>query len=229
MKHTERHLLTPTRLAILQFVKEHVARHGRLPEVQQIADACGIKSKATVYYHLRVLAQAGYLNLPNGRPARAAQPSRLPGQPTPEILQWAEKADTIPIPLFGSIAAGQPIPVPHSDSWITPPEDIVPVPAHLVRGRKNLFALRVKGNSMVDAHILDGDIVILEHVRTVENGQMAAVWLRNEQETTLKKVYHEGNYIRLQPANHTMEPTYHRPDNVDIQGRVVAVIRKFEA
>jgi len=229
MDRTDRRFLNPTRLAILEFIKKHISEHGSRPQLEEIAKACGIKSKATVYYHLRALEQAGFPTLPEPLPPRKKPQARLPGQPTPEILQWAEKAETIPIPLLGTIAAGQPIPTAQPDSWTTPPEDIIPVPAHLVRGRKNLFALRVKGKSMVDAHILDGDILIFEHVRAVENGQMAAVWLRNEQETTLKKVYHEGDRIRLQPANDTMKPTYHRPDNVDIQGRVVAVIRKFEA
>lgn len=224
-----RFTLTPIRLAILQFVRQYVDQHGHFPAHKEIARACGIQSDATLHYHLRVLAQGGYITLPETPPPTRKPQRRLPGQATPEILEWADKAETVPIPLLGSIAAGQPIPTAQPDSWTTPPEEIIPVPAHLVRGRKNLFALRVKGKSMVDAYIDDGDIVVLEHVRTVENGQMAAVWLRNEQETTLKKVYHEGNYIRLQPANHTMEPTYHRPDNVDIQGRVVAVIRKFEA
>jgi repressor LexA len=224
-----RFTLTPTRLAIIEFVRQYTAQHGRFPTRDEIARACGIKSDTTLHYHLRVLEQAGYLKLPEAKPPRRRSQQRLPGQPTPQVLEWAEKAETVPVPLLGTIAAGQPIPVAQPDSWTNPPEEIIPVPAHLVRGGKNLFALRVKGKSMVDAYIDDGDIVILEHTRTVENGQMAAVWLRNEQETTLKKVYHEGHRIRLQPANHTMEPTYHRPDNVDIQGRVVAVIRKFEA
>ena len=202
MDRTDRRFLNPTRLAILEFIKKHISEHGSRPQLEEIAKACGIKSKATVYYHLRALEQAGFPTLPEPLPPRKKPQARLPGQP---------------------------IPTAQPDSWTTPPEDIIPVPAHLVRGRKNLFALRVKGKSMVDAHILDGDILIFEHVRAVENGQMAAVWLRNEQETTLKKVYHEGDRIRLQPANDTMKPTYHRPDNVDIQGRVVAVIRKFEA
>jgi repressor LexA len=224
-----RFTLTPIRLAILQFIRQYVDEHGRFPARSEIARACGIRSDATLHYHLRVLEQAGYITLPEAPPPMRKPQRRLPGQTTPEIMEWADKAETVPIPLLGTIAAGEPISVVHADNWTNPPEDIIPVPAHLVRGKKNLFALRVKGKSMVDAYIDDGDIVILEHVRTVENGQMAAVWLRNEQETTLKKVHREGNYIKLQPANHTMKPTYHRPDNVDIQGRVVAVIRKFEA
>lgn len=178
---------------------------------------------------ISVLEQAGYLKLADAKPPRRKTQTRLPGQPTSQVMHWAEKAETVPVPLLGTIAAGQPIPTAQADSWTAPPEDIIPVPAHLVRGGEILFALRVKGQSMVDACVLDGDIVILEHVRTVENGQTAAVWLRNEQETTLKKVYREGDRIRLQPANHTLNPTYHRPDNVDVQGRVVAVIRKLEA
>ena len=93
------------------------------------------------------------------------------------------------------------------------------------RSQDGLFALRVNGFSMIDALIGDGDIVVLRRQQTAENGETVAVWLRREQETTLKRFYHEGDRIRLQPANATMAPIYTTPDNVEIQGKLVTVLR----
>jgi repressor LexA len=97
----------------------------------------------------------------------------------------------------------------------------------LTRGRNGIFALKVKGTSMIDALINDGDIVLMQSVSVVENGEMAAVWLKAEKEVTLKKVYREDGLIRLQPANNRMKPIYTKPDNIEIQGRVITVIRQL--
>jgi len=103
----------------------------------------------------------------------------------------------------------------------------VPLTRELVGDGKNLFALRVRGRSMIDACVMDGDIVILEATQTALDGDMVAVWLKDEHEVTLKRIYREENHIRLQPANRQIEPLYVDPENVEIQGRVVAVIRKL--
>jgi repressor LexA len=95
-------------------------------------------------------------------------------------------------------------------------------------GGQSLFALRVKGHSMVDALINDGDIVVLRHQETCENGETVAVWLRDEKETTLKKFYLEGDRVRLQPANVTMDPIFTSADNIDIQGKLVSVVRAID-
>jgi repressor LexA len=95
----------------------------------------------------------------------------------------------------------------------------------MTRGRDNVFALRVRGTSMIDALINDGDIVIMEPATSVKDGDMAAVWLKREEETTLKKVYREGNRVRLQPANAAMKPIYTEADNIDVQGRVLSSLR----
>jgi repressor LexA len=97
----------------------------------------------------------------------------------------------------------------------------------LTRGRGEVYVLKVKGSSMVDALIDDGDTVLMQYVNAVENGEMAAIWLKAEKETTLKKVYAEPGRIRLQPANDQMQPIYAEPGNVEIQGRVIAVIRQL--
>jgi repressor LexA len=126
------------------------------------------------------------------------------------------------------IAAGEPVPVPTPDTWdVAAVSETMDVPRELTRDKEGVYALRVKGTSMVDALINDGDVVLMQYVSAVENGEMAAVWLKNEKEATLKKVYFEPGRIRLQPANSQMQPIYAEPDNVEIQGRVIAVLRQL--
>jgi len=132
------------------------------------------------------------------------------------------------VPIIGQIAAGEPVPVPTPDTWdVAASSETLEVPEDLTQGREGIYALKVKGSSMVDALINDGDIVLMQYVNAVENGEMAAIWLRAEKEATLKKVYSEPGRIRLQPANSQMQPIYVEPDNVEIQGRVIAVIRQL--
>jgi repressor LexA len=127
------------------------------------------------------------------------------------------------------IAAGVPIPALAPDTWdIAAVSEKMDVPVELTGGRENIYALRVKGLSMIDALINDGDIVLMQQVSTVENGEMAAVWLKSEKEVTLKKIYVEPDRIRLQPANSQMQPIYAERDNVEIQGRVIAVVRQCQ-
>jgi repressor LexA len=104
--------------------------------------------------------------------------------------------------------------------------EILAVPEELTQG-KQLYALNVKGLSMIDALIDDGDTVLMEPVNTAENGDMVAAWLKDEQEVTLKRFYREGDMVCLRPANKLMEPIYQRPENVEIQGKVAAVVRKL--
>jgi repressor LexA len=128
---------------------------------------------------------------------------------------------------MGQIAAGKPIPVPTADTWHMASSETLEVTEDLTRGRTGVYALRVRGSSMVDALINDGDMVLMQYVNVVENGEMAAVWLKAEKEVTLKKIYVENGRIRLQPANSQMEPIYAAPDNIEIQGRLIAVIRQL--
>ncbi len=144
-------------------------------------------------------------------------------------IQLPDRApDAVPVPLAGQIAAGQPIPVPDAGTWNdAAAADTIGVNRELVRGKEGVYALRVKGTSMIDALINDGDFVLMQYTNVVENGEMAAVWLKEEKEATLKKVYREPGRIRLQPANSQMKPIYTGPDNVEVQGRVIAVIRQL--
>ena len=132
------------------------------------------------------------------------------------------------VPLLGVIAAGKPIPVPHDDVWVMRPEEAVEVPRDILAGHANVFALKVKGLSMIDALIDDGDMVLLAQTKTVKDGSMVAVWLRDRNEVTLKKIYHEAGRIRLQPANSSMEPIFCRPEDIEIQGKVIGVLRKVD-
>ena len=130
-------------------------------------------------------------------------------------------------PLVGEIAAGKPIPVPASESKNTIPVAKVEVSRDLIPGKGEVYALRVKSDSMLDALIEEGDVVLMEYTGRAENGDRAAVWLKREQKVTLKKFYVEADFARLQPANNQMKPIYTTLNNVEIQGRVLAVIRRM--
>ena len=132
------------------------------------------------------------------------------------------------VALLGTIAAGQPTPVPTEDTWQVIPQETVEVPAEMLPKNVQAYALRVKGKSMIDAFVDDGDIIVLEAAPTAENGQMVAAWLTDRQEATLKKIYYEPNRVRLQPANDNMAPIYVDPNKVQVQGRVIAVLRKYD-
>jgi len=202
---------TNTRESILEFIRAFRRDTGYSPSVREVARHCGIKSPSVVQYHLDQLQQTGFITKDKDR-------SRSVGV-VGETRQAAE------VPLLGVIAAGQPIGVPSVDKWSSEAERMIDVPREIMRGRKDLFALQVRGNSMVDAMIADSDIVVMEQVDTIKNGDVAACWLENEQEVTLKKVFFEKDRVRLQPCNPYMLPMYHDAANVRFQGRVVAVLR----
>jgi len=206
--------LSPKQERIINFVTTFLHDKGYPPTIRDIAAGCGISSTSVVAYNLNKLEQAGYIR-------RHSDISRGIKFLTPQ--QKGEKL--VYIPIVGVISAGEPIPVPDTGTII--PNDGLEVSEELVRGKQDIYALRVKGDSMLDALIEDGDIVLMDYVSTAENGDMVAVWLKEEQEVTLKRFFAEPNRIRLKPANSQMKPIYTTPDNVEIQGRVVAVIRRI--
>jgi repressor LexA len=136
-----------------------------------------------------------------------------------------KRARVVSVPIIGAIAAGQPISVPAADTWHSVAEDTIDVSADMLRNREEVFGLKVKGTSMIDALVNDGDVVILEPTSTARDGEMVAAWIEDEQTTTLKKWYLEGDRVRLQPANSTMDPIYKDARNVEVQGRVIAAFR----
>ena len=128
---------------------------------------------------------------------------------------------------MGTIAAGSPIPLPQLDSWSDPNIETIELPQSVLGADDNVYALRVSGESMIDALIGDGDMVIMKAQQEVRNGEMAAIRLINEEETTLKYYYSDGSKIRLQPANSQMEPIIADATNVEVMSKVVAVWRYF--
>lgn len=202
---------TNTREKILEFIKAFKRDNGYSPSVREVASHCGIKSPSVVQYHLEQLLEAGLITKDKVR-------SR-------SIGLVGDEEGTAQVPLLGVIAAGQPIDVPSGEGQNTG-DRMIDVPRDIMRGGRRLFALQVRGNSMVDAMIADSDIVIMEPAGSVNNGDVAACWLENEQEVTLKKIYYEKDHkIRLQPCNPYMLPMFYDAENVRVQGRVVAVIR----
>jgi repressor LexA len=203
------------RQRILQFIQQYTELHGRPPTIREIQLGLGISSTSIVDHHVRALEREGLIRRHKGISRGIALVEHQMG----ELL--------IHVPLVGQIAAGVPISVP-DDAFAGGFAETVAVDASLVpRDTSELFALRVKGHSMVDALIDDGDVVILRRQSVAENGEMVAVWLKAEGETTLKRFYREGTRVRLQPANVTMSPIYADADDVEIQGKVVAVIRRL--
>ncbi len=211
-------ILSSKQRAIINFIHDFWVDRGYPPTVREIVSGCGISSTSVVDYNMNILKQKGYIRR------------------HPEVSRGIELLTLSPalryrlqVPIIGQIAAGEPIPVPASDAWdVAASSETLEVTEDLTRGREGVYALKVKGSSMVDALINDGDIILLQYVNVVENGEMAAIWLKAEKEVTLKKVYSEPGRIRLQPANSRMRPIYTAPDNVEIQGRVIAVIRQLE-
>jgi len=206
--------LSPKQERIINFVTEFLHDKGYPPTIRDIAAGCGISSTSVVAYNLNKLEQAGYIR-------RHSDISRGIKFLTPQ----QKGGKLVYIPIVGVIAAGEPIPVPDTGTMI--PNEGLEVSEELIRGKQDIYALRVKGDSMLDALIGDGDIVLMDYVSSAENGDMVAVWLKEEQEVTLKRFFAEPNRIRLKPANSQMKPIYTTPDNVEIQGRVVAVIRRI--
>jgi repressor LexA len=206
--------LSPKQSQILAFLSTFLEEKDYPPSIRDIQIGCEISSTSVVDYNLRKLEEKGYIK-------RDREVSR-----GIEVLGGRRRrSKVLEIPVLGSIAAGQPIPVPTSDRWAADADDSVTVTEDMVRGRENVFALRVKGTSMIEDLIDDGDIVFLEPAQAVENGDRVAVWLRDRGEVTLKRIYLEGERVRLQPANSTMQPIYTTPDNVEIQGKFVSSFR----
>jgi repressor LexA len=193
--------------AILHFIRDFIREKDYPPSIRDIQDGCSISSTSVVDYNLKALERLGYIR-------RDREVSRA--------IELVGRRRLQSVPVVGLIAAGQPIDVPAPDTWTQQEyEEDVDVPDEVTRGKSNIFALRVKGTSMIDALVNDGDIVVMEQTSAADNGDMVAVWLEDRQETTLKKIYFEGDRVRLQPANVTMDPIYARPEDVRVQGRVL--------
>jgi len=202
---------------MLDFIRGFIAEHQFPPTIREIGKRVGISSTSVVKYNLEVLERAGYIE----RRSDISRGIRLVEEAARRV------AEGIRVPLLGRIAAGTPIPVPDADFSPFGYEATIELTRDIVKDPHGLYALEVQGDSMIDALINDGDIVLMRHQNMVENGELAAVWLRDRGETTLKRFYLEGSQVRLQPANPTMQPMFFPASNVEVMGKVVCVIRQL--
>lgn len=195
---------------IFRFIKDYIEKYGYSPTLGEIAEAIGVSSLATVHEHVQTLAKKGVIRKYEGA-VRGI-----------EILDYniATPLKTIELPLLGYIAAGQPI-MPYSD-----PDATVPITSTLISGKKKSFVLQVKGDSMIEDGILDGDFVIIEEQNFAYDGDIVVALLENGL-ATLKRYFREPDRIRLEPANSAMDPIYAKIGEVQVQGKCVGVIRRF--
>ncbi len=220
-------LLSRRQQNMLRFMHNYMLERGFPPSIREIGEECDIGSTSVVNYNLNKLVDAGYI-VRSGKVSRGlrivaaipgvAQAPRVIGLPAPNQVA-----------LVGRIAAGEPISLPEDIGHHIDEDDYIAVPPQLLGGydEGEVFALTVRGDSMVDSMIQDGDIVILRRQNTADNGEMVAAWLPDDNETTLKHFYREADNIRLQPANMAYQPLYVHPANCEIKGKVLSVMRSF--
>lgn len=210
-------MLSPKRKQVLQSIRQHVEDNGYPPTIRDIVLACDMSSTSVADYHLKALEKEGYIR-------------RDPGISRGiEIVSTNyHRSQTLSFPILGVISAGNPLPVPSSDSRTAEDTiDAAEILEDVSEDGENVYALQVKGKSMIDALIDDGDIVLLKYGNTAENGDLVAAWIEPEEEVTLKRFYQENGQIKLQPANTQMEPLFLKPEKVSIKGKVIGVIRRF--
>ncbi len=213
--------LTERHRKILDFLREYQAENKYPPSIREIGEKTGISSTSVVNYYLDQLEREGLIERDRGISRGVRLVTKTP---PPEMFR---------VPILGRIVAGEPINIPDTDFSLFDAEASVEIATSLLPPRekaKDLFALEVQGDSMIDAMVNDGDIVIMKPVKEVHNGEMVAVWLPEKSETTLKYFYKEKDGYRLQPANPTMKPILIKKDEpLEIRGKVVMVIRKVHS
>ena len=210
--------LSPRQQRMLAFIGDFMDEHQFPPTVRDIQGGCEISSTSVVDYNLQILQREGHLR-------RLPEVSR-----GIELLDGSRRGsgrDLVRVPVLGNIAAGEPLPIPPSDSWQAEELENVDLLSFLTKGNRDVFALRVKGTSMIDALVADGDLVLLEPIVKPENGDMVAAWLTDREEATLKRFYLAGDTVTLQPANEAMEAITVSAESVAVRGRVVGVVRRF--
>ncbi len=211
--------LSERQRGMIDFIRRFTQDKGYPPTIRQIGEAVGISSTSVVNYNLNKLEKDGHLT----RDLKVSRGVRLVEAPGSKP---ARLGDLVTVPLAGFIFASQPVLV--GDTPQTASDEAIEITRDLVKDSSDLFALRVKGDSMIDAMVNDGDIVVMKKVDHARNGEMVAVWLNDRNETTLKHFYLENGRVRLQPANPTMQPiVIDDPSTVEVQGKVVLVVRQL--
>ena len=198
--------LTKRQREILDFLNEFIEQNGYAPSLEEVGRRFGLSSLATVHKHLTNLQEKGFIR-------RAWNRSR-----SVELVPSRVGTRAIDLPLLGNVAAGAPIEAVVSAETVSVPEDLV--------GKADTYALRVRGDSMIDEQIRDGDLVIVEDRKTANDGEMV-IALLGGQDVTLKKFYRENGHVRLQPANETIQPLIVDATQIQIQGVVVGVMRRY--
>jgi len=198
--------LTKRQREILDYLNDFIQQHGYAPSLEEIGRRFGLSSLATVHKHLTNLQEKGFIK-------RSWNRSR-----SVELIPARVGTRSVEVPLLGYVAAGAPIEAIAGAETINVPEDLV--------GRHDTYVLRVKGDSMIDEQIRDGDYVIVEDRKTAENGEMV-IALVGGADVTLKTFYREAGRIRLQPANPAMQPMLFEPDQIQVQGVVIGVMRRY--
>lgn len=222
--------LSEPRQRILQYIYTYQREHDRPPTVREILHALNFSSTAVVKHHLDRLEREGYIY----REPRASRGLRLTDKAREWLSEvgllsageWTSGGRTIRVPIAGYIVAGLPVAAyPTTDEDV----DTIELTRDLLPQAENVYALRVRGDSMVDASVHDGDLIILRQQEYANPGEMVAVWLEDDNETTLKYYYPEGRNVRLQPANPAYAPIIKPADVVRVQGKVIAIIRRLAA
>lgn len=193
---------------VLEYIIQYIQRNGYSPTLSEIAQGCGLKSPATVHEHIWYLIKKGYLKKTDG----VSRSIEL----VDDKVQLHEPQ--VQLPLMGFIAAGEPL-QPYTD-----PDATFPVASSMITGNKPAYVLKVKGDSMIEEGIFDGDYVVVEHQDTANQGDIVIALLENGF-ATMKKYYLEGSRIKLMPANSKMQPIF--VNSVTIQGKVIGLIRQF--
>jgi repressor LexA len=211
--------LSDRQAKMLEFIRGFLKEHPYPPSVREIQLGCAISSTSVVDYNLHILRREGYIK-------RSPDISR-----GIELLEQnkgraAIAPGSISIPILGAIAAGEPL-MAFPDAATDDAVETIDFPTSMLPHSDSMFALRVKGLSMIEDLINDGDIVLFQRRDTAQAGEMVAAWLKERQETTLKRFYPEGSQVRLQPANSSMFPIYVDASDVEVQGVVVGVIRMY--
>ena len=207
--------LTRKQQAILEFIRNFDNDHSYPPTIRDIQRGCEISSTSVVDYNLHILERDGYIK-------RDKEVSRGIEIVDKHILE----GNDFSIPILGYIAAGEPIPVPDQEYWGSDDStDKLNLANEFAGVAGGVYALRVKGTSMIDALIDDGDIVVIQSKATVANGDMVVAWLKQQKEVTLKRIYRKGNIVRLQPANASFAPIFVDHKDLELQGKVIGVYR----
>lgn len=202
-------MLTRKQKEVLDFVEQYLRAHGYAPTLREIGEARGLSSVATVYQHLKSLEAKGLIRREGGRARQVEMIVPLePDEVRPRALN---------VKMLGLVAAGSPIEALEQPETMALPEDLL--------GRGETFVLRVKGDSMIEDHIMDGDFIIVEKREHAQNGEIVVALIENE--ATVKRFYREAGQIRLQPANAAMRPIYVNEEQLLVRGVVVGVLRKL--